>query len=646
MTAQPLLVRLRQPRLLVALGSLLLWVACSINSPDGTRWSTLLSVGTAPETLRVSDLLEREDVTVDGDSVLLFRQELDTVWANFGDSLIWRGAHSTLLWEVGPLELGNLGSGAVDVPFVAAWPQYAGLVGGSSQITGQATCDLELPLPPWPTMEWVAFSEASFDVSIGHAWPFALQWLDISLLNSSGQSLAQLRIEPAGGIPAGVPRVDVLHLAGLMDQNCRLRVQARHLPMSAAAPITNGTLSLDLAQRSGTADSARAHIPAQTFSWVDSLASDEHIRITHAASGPMILHVNAVNTTSLGMALHFELPQFRDGPQGDPYRLDLNLAAHGSLELTDQSQSLVIQEPEGLRGIDVQAEALCVASTGMATVRAGDRVELEVVCEELELEEFQGWFAQDLLVPMPPQRTPIDQWPAELRSLALDGLDMRLHLWNNAHVTLASSIQLDVESSQGDTAYVLSPGLNPGDSLLWVHEMGRLIERLPHAITVAGDLILPAGTDVELNRESRIGIGALSVPGRGRLRSLVWRSEPELHTDEIPEEAQHLSVEARVENGLPAGGRLRGFVSLPSVGVDELLFDVRVNGAGPNGAAHDTLQLELSDAAFAVLREPEWELWYEFAADDTGGEVVVHAGQILVVHSVIRADVEVEVKAQ
>lgn len=633
-------------RMAASLGLLLLWMACSITPPDGTRWSAPLGVITAPETLRVSDLLERDDVSLVEDSLLLFRQELDTVWANFGDSLLWRGAQSTLRWEVGALNLDNLGNGAVDLPFVAAWPQYAGLVGGSSQISGQATCDLEVPLPAWPSMEWVAFSQATFDLSIRHQWPFPLQWLDISLLNSSGQSLASLHVEPSGGLPAGQTRMDLLSLSGLMDQNCRLRVQARHLPMAAAAPIANTELALELVQRSGTADSARAHIPAQAIQWADVLEGDDHIRITHAATGPMVLRLDARNSTNLAMAVNFTLPQFREQPQDQAYAVDLNLAAQGSLELTELSQSLEIQEEAGLREVQVEASAQCTAGSGMVTVRSGDALELDVICEALQLESFQGWFAQELRVPMPPQRTTITEWPEELAALRMEGLDMRLHLWNNARVEMASEIRLVAESSQGDTVYSLDPALGSLDSVLWVEDMVRLIERLPDAITVSGMLVLPAGSMVDLNEESRIGIGALSIPGRGRLRQLEWESQPERQTDAVPEEAQHLSMEARVESWLPVGGHLRGEVAAPGAAWVEL-FAVDLGAAAANGgaASRDTLEFDLSPAAFAILRLPEWDLRYRFAADDTGQEVEIHAGQFLVVQSLLKADVDVEVEA-
>ena len=641
--------RFRSPRAAVALLLLALALSCSLRDPSGTRWSTTLSLVTQAETLRVSRALENPAAALGPDSLLLFRQELDTVWARFRDSLLWRGAHATLSWSLGRLDLHGLGSGDAELPFVAAWPQYAGLVGQNTRIVGEDDCDVLVPLPPWPDMEWMAFSGADFDLAVQHAWPFPLQWLELDLVNAQGLSLGGRRIEPAGGIAPNQPRSDELHVAGLVSRDCRVRVRAHHLPMPAAALIQSLLLELTLTQTAGSADSARAVIPAQDFVWTDSLESMAGLRILRAESSPLLLSLRGENSTPLGLEISLSLPQLSRLPGGNTLQLSQQLSPGASIQRDEDLGPVLLEDPDGLRQIHVEAEGHSSAGAGLVTVRARDRVELELAFAETRLRQFDGWFSEDLIVPLESSETEVDTWPAELVALDLEGLELRLHLSNNTSLALSSLILLGVDSGvegQADTTYILQPALQARDSLVTFTGMGSLAARLPRAVNVAGSLRVPAGTRVELDEESRIGVGALSVPGRGRLRELAWRSLPEIHRDQVPEEAGQIRLLGMIENRLPAGGRVQGRVATDLVGADPVpLFDLHVSGGqwhnGTVGAAFDTLSLELSDEAIDVMRRPEWVLWYEFAADDPGEEVEIRADQWLRVQSLIQVEVDI-----
>lgn len=635
-------------RVALSLLLLALCLSCSIRDPAGTRWTTVLSIATQPETLRVSSVLDNANVALGPDSLLLIHQPLDTVWANFGDSLIWAGATGSLEWRLGRLDLHGLGSGAAGLPFVAAWPQYAGLVGQTAQITGEAECDLLLDLPPWPDMEWVAFASADFALDLLHDWPFPLAWLELDLVNAQGLSLGSRRIEPVGGIPAGQPRTDQLAVAGLVSRDCRVRVRARHLPMPAPALIQNDPLEIGLTQTTGQADSARAVIPAQHFAWSDSLAADTRMRIRLAHSGPVRLHLSGQNGTPLDIDLMLDLPQLTVEATEDTLQLSLPLAAGGAGARQEEPGALRLEDQHGLRFVRVEARGSSTTGAGLVTVRADDRVSLDVACEPSRLRDFEGWFTQDLIIPILPSETPIEAWPVELAALRLEGLDLRLHLLNNTAAALQSLLVLGVESGLegfADTTYIFQPALAPLDSLLVIHDMGSLPERLPTRVNMAGSYRVPAGVTVSLDEHSRIGVTDLSVPGRGRLSALAWRSLPEIHNDRVPEEAGQIRLEGQVENRLPAGGRIRGRVAAHPEAESIPLFDIQVASGHWNGTevepALDTLSLDLAEQAVEIMRLPEWVLWYEFEADESGDEVEIHAGQWLAIQALIRVDVDI-----
>jgi hypothetical protein len=628
---------------------LIFTASCALRDPDGTSWTTALSVEAQPETLRVSRALESPAAELEGDSLLIFRQELDPTYSRLGDSLHWEGVEQSLRLEVGPLDLHGLGDAQLALPFSLAWPAYAGQVGTTTQLSGQANFSQTLTLPDWPEMEWVAYSDARFRLDLLHHWPFALQWLEIELVNAQGQVLGMTHWEPAQGLPAEQALQSSLQIQGTLTRASQLRLRGRHLPMSAPALISDGNLTLGLTQTMGLADSARVRPPALSFVWSDSLWSGSRLRILRALTEPARLRLNATNELPVPVQFQFGLPQLRTAA-GDWIEMDLNVPAGGLVHRQLDPGALQIEDAEGLDWLAIQGSAQTTAAGGLVTVHASDALVLDLGLDPLALEEFEGWFLEDLRVPFESSETTVEDWPTELVALDLEGLTMRLHLDNQGGVNLQGHFELRaLESRVGraDTTFISDLELQASDTLLLVAGADRLVSRLPGRLQLSGEYRVPAGTIVNLERGSQVGMTALSLPARARVGQLQWQSLPEWHSDALPAEASQLRLLGEVENRLPAGGTVWGWVASTLNGERVELFEMSIAAADwSQGAVTPRLsqvELELSEDALAVLRGAEWILWYEFQAEEMTEVVEIRADQWLAVRARIQVLVDVEV---
>jgi hypothetical protein len=628
---------------------LLCWVSCALKDPSGTSWTTALTVEAQPETLRVARILENPNTLLEGDSLLVFRQELEVSYARLGDSLGWEGVHQTLRLELGPLDLRGLGTVPLALPFTEVWPQYAAWVDQQTQITGQAEFSQVVTLPDWSELDWVAYSQARFRLDLLHHWPFSLQWLEVELLNAQDQRLGLTHWEPAGGLPPEQALPSSLLFSGLLTRASHLRLRARHLPMAAPALIENGALTLTLTQTMGLADSARARLPELELVWSDSAWTASRLRILSARTAPARLRLSAESELPVPLELELDLPQLRTGA-GDRLNLSLTVPALGTAQTLEEPGSLWVEDAGGLDWLDVLGQGRTSASAGLVTVHARDALLLDLQVEPLELAEFEGWFLQDLRVPFAASETPVEDWPVELAALDLAGLELRLHLENQDGPALLGHFELRAADSRlglPDTLFISDVDLPAADTLLQLGGADRLIARMPRHLGLEGDYRMPAGSVVHLRSESRVGLSALSLPARARVNGLHWQSLPERHEDSLPEEAEQIRLLGEVENRLPAGGTVRGWVAAAVDGTRVPLFELEIDAAGWDGSRAEPVlsqvELELADAVLDVLRGGPWILWYEFEAQHGAGMVEIHADQWLALRARIQVLVDVNV---
>lgn len=629
---------------------LLLVVSCALRDPSGTNWTTVLTVEAQPETLRVSRILESSSVVLEGDSLLVFRQELVSGFARLGDSLSWEGLGQSLRLEVGRLDLHGLGQTQSQLPFLAAWPQYASLLGQQAQIDESAETEVTLALPDWPEMEWVAYAHSIFQLEVSHRWPFTLDWLEVELLNSLGASLGSCRLEPAQGLPPDLDLSGTLVVSGLLTRASHLVLRLRHRPMTAPALIDNQSLTLRLEQSTGLADSARAVLPALDMVWSDSLQSASRLRILHALTEPARLGLTVRSELPVPLQLDLTLPQLRDGG-GEGLSFALQLPARGQAQRLEEPGPLELEDERGLEWLQVLGTARTSTTGTLGTMRAGDGLSVELELDPLALESFDGWFVEDLRVPIETSETEVADWPVELTALDLSELPMRLELINLGGVDLQGHFELEALDSRlgrADTTFVSDLGVLATDTLLQVEGADRLVSRLPQRLVLQGHYTVPAGSRVQLERPSRVGVAALSLPARARVGALRWQSLPERHTDALPAEAMHLRLQGEVENRLPAGGRVSGWVSPSLAGERVPLFELEIQAAEGAGAELEAvtspLELELGPAALEVLQGGEWWLWYEFQALSGETAVEVRADQWLAVRASIQVQVDVELE--
>jgi len=633
---------------LSSLPLMILLAGCEVRDPAGTSWTTRLRVETSPETLRVADVLEHENVRLQDDSLLVFRQPLEATYANLGDSLLWDGARGARFQILDPLVLDVLPAVDAQVGFSQAWPQHAGLVGQTVRIAEGGQASLDLPLPPAAGLEWIAFRSVLLDVGLSHAWPFVLDVARLEWRSPQGTLRGSVDLAPAGGLAPGVPAAGELELQGLVTPQDHVRLVLHHLPMDQATLIADTGLDLALQPRPGVADSVRTVPQELERAWSVDLAVNPRLVVHEARTEPARLDLRVVNATALPLDLELEFPQLR-AADGSPLRRSLAAGAGDEVARNWETGPLDVDAPGGMASLRLDVVARFAGGGEAVTVRGGDGLGLELDLRPVQLESFTGSFSQPVRVPIEPTETSVEDWPEELTLLSMDSLAMGLELDYRGGAPLTAELVLEaLESRLGlaDTTFELDVAVTPGDTLLQRQGAGRLVSHLPGRLRLSGGYRIPAHEVVQLEGGSRAGIPAVRLPARARVAELRWQSVPERHDEEVPEDVGSLRLRGHVENRLPVGGTIQGWVAATAGGPRVPLFQLDVapamDGSSPQPAL-STFELALPDEALAVLRAGAWYLGHQFDSAPTEGVAEIHAGQWLVVHTLIEADVELDV---
>lgn len=640
-------------RLLASLALLLVLLACSIENPAGTSWISHFQVVSMPETLHVSSAGDNDRIYFDQDSLLVFFQEVDTIVARVGDSLRWRDVAGTYRITMPGLIFEDQGAVTQALPFIAAYPQHLPLIDQVAHITSVSEFTLELGLPAWPDLDWIALREGDYRLELSHDWPFAIETLSIEVLNRDGQSLGLQVVAPDGGIAPHETWSGSFPLSGLLTAELLLRIDGRNLPMTESALIEAGQLQIELIQEYSTADSARAHIPPQVMLLEDSIASDTRMRILQATSDPSMLDMILDNQTELSVELDIQFPRMQSLASGEPLQAGLVLAPGTSGQ--QQSMPLDALQFDGAAGAEAQyfqvmMTAWTVETPGMHTLRAGDGLDAVLRFQEAQLRTFDGYFLEDIIVEIERESAVIDEWPTELDGVDISNLEMRLRVRNEMDVTVYSRLELDVlagpGAQYGDTSMLLTPLLLASDSLIHLDGVGRIVSRLPHELRLGGELILPRGDRFHLLESSVMAVTAFEVAGRFRLLEFGWESEREWIEEAVPPEVLSLRLESWIQNRIPFGGHLIGKVSsgINAPGVELYNFEIAPAAWDADSALaiRDTVRVFLMDEALAVMNDDSWYIWYEFAAEAPEDVVELRAHQWLSVQTLLQADLEID----
>ncbi len=634
---------------------LVLLAACSLQDPSGTSWEVTFHMVSAPETLFVRSAGDNGRVDFDADSLLLFVQEMDTVRVRVGDSLSWNGSSGAFELFLGRLQLEDLGQSGAALPFVALFPEFAPLVGTATQITEQADFQVDLDLPPFEDFDWVAFHQSTFDLEVEHAFPFTLEFLNIELFNDEDQALGSDLLNNGGsGLTSGTLYEEEVDLAGLATAALRLRLSGRNSPMDEPALITNGNLDLLLAQRSGEADSARALIDSQPLALTDSLSSDDRLHILDALADSLNMSFRIVNHLDVPLDLRLGFPELfpDDGVESlEIFFDDLQEQEERNTQLPAGQLRFQPRPVEGDQHLLFQIEGATGSTPDFRTVRAGDRLEFEMELDRSRLTRFQGRFRQDQVVELEEGQREIPAFPEELGELDLQQLSVQFRLDNDLDFGCTLSLEVDVASGPGSplpdsTLFIVSEVPAGADAVL-VPGMGRLVSRLPEALTFRGFLTIAEGGDVQLFDTTAVNLLAVEIPALLQLSTAHWASLPERYDDQVPDEVELLALESTVHSTVPLGGELSAYVAVAEGEPAVTLFNLGLPAApwidGVPGIAVDTLRMGFGEEALGVMQNDSWIMWYEYHADATDGAVAVYADQWLALVTTISATTTLEV---
>lgn len=649
----PLPAPFRLLRLLLAL-LVLAAVSCTIRDPEGTEWDTVIRVRSAPESLFVSEASENEYVSFDPDGQLRLVERIAPVHSRLGDSLVLRGTGLRLELPLGPVRLPDLPPMDAGLPFEALFPDFAPLVGQTLRLVEARPFDLALPLPAWEELDWAMLRPSPAALAAGHPFAFALDGLRLRLVNALGDTLLDEALGDAGALEPQADWNGERTLAGLLLPPLSLRLSGVNRPMDAAAPVVGGDLVLGLGLAGALADSARGLLGVQELAGEGTVDGDPRWLVREARSRDFQLTLQVANGLEAGVELAVSWPDWIDPATDRAFELAVPELAGGSSSLVNAAADrlrLLPADQEAPQGFPVLVSGSTLPQAEALTLRAGDRLELELQDWTTRLSLFEGRVLENVDVEIEAGQRSITAWPTELVDIDLSEVEVQFRMDRDLRLDLEAELVLDVVSAPAtglaDTTMVLRRSVVAGDSLLRVPRMGALLSRLPESLGFSGRLRLPAGTDVELADTSEARLLTVEIPARGNLRRLRWTAATDPVEEPLPDEVEQVTLLAILVNGVPLGGRVQAWITADSLEEGVLAFDEELTPAlWLDDAAvpvADTVSVSLPEEALAIARGERWWARYEIQLQDSGERTVaIRDRQALVIVTQAEALVPVE----
>ncbi len=652
-----------QTKSLLLIPLLAILIGCEIPDLDeieNTSWTIPVSLITSPDTLFMQDLSNSDGYYFNDSGVLVFSEEIDTVYVHVGDSLRWQRTSNTYQVAMPPIVFRNAGGCSSEAELSELFPAAEGLIGSVTQIEQSLEFSGARELSTADDLDWIAAREGSYyTINLYHTLPFALDELNLRLENSQSEDLGSTTLTATGGLQPGQTYSSVLPVSGLITNSNLMNLSGASLPMDAPALIENGSLQLELLISYCEADSARAIVQEQIVTHLDSLAGDERLNLDRALADS--LKVQFITTNGLGVPIELELAfedLCHDSLKMNPLVLNQSLAVGETVTSTHRDTLWIV--PDRATGTDLQylnfqANVVVPATESFSTLRSGDILELELAVDHARLRVLEGMYRTDQQVVIDGGPRDFDEFPPELQTLSMRDLDLLLGLDSDLRSDVVFSLDLGVTSrfSEQDTVYhivTVLPGLSQE---LTVPRLGRVLSHLPSVIDVGGMVTIPAGQEFALRDTSEVGILSFRLPLELQINSLLWDSEPELSNDPVPEEMSQVTAHCWVRSRVPLGGSITAWAS-PSgvVGGDDAveLFDNTLAAAvwseGSVAEVQDTLSFALSDAAVDVLRGDDWYTWFRFTANSQDEVIQLRNDQWLIVQLFVELEYDVDLHGE
>jgi hypothetical protein len=637
----------RPIRILTVTISMLIIASCTLENPEGTSWDVEFHMISAPETLFVREAGDNSQVDFSFDSLLVFKQEFDTVYARLGDSLRWESTEDSYAIQLDELSFEDMGSAAQTLPLYSIFPALEALDGTEQELTALEFSS-ENSLPAFSEFEWIDFIESNFEIEIQHQFPFSLENFSIEFINEEDEQIGS--VDFPGILESGVSYTESFGLVGYVTNEIHFVISGFTVPMDSPALISNQTLVVNLDIISGSASAARAESQGHEISLLDSLISDERLYILEAIADSLQISYSLFNGMGAAIDMMVTFPELYPGDGTEPLVQSLENLLPNETRLISLPREFVRFNPGELSGdqyLRLEATGSILESEEFVTMQIGDEVELTVLIDNAELSSFHGQFRQEQIIAIEDTTQSIDEFPEELLELDIDGLDVWFIMDNS--FDLAFDLEMDVVALFSGIvfdSYNFDTHVDSGADKLIFSGMGPLISFMPNQLDFSGQLVIPAGNTITMNSESTFRLTSLDIPAQIHINQLVWAAEPEFHDEEVPEEVGDISMQVFIQSTVPLGGAMIGMVGNSNEQTDVELFDFTLRSApfvdGESQLIADTLNLEISPDAIDVMMDGDWWLQFYFASSANATDAGLYADQWLAIQVQIDADIGVD----
>ena len=623
--------------LLLILTASLVYVGCSIESPQAPTWDTDLTVPLITHHYDIYELIDRmaEDALSydnDGNILISFEQEIDTVGVDAGLTIN----------DINENYNHQLGQVTMDPPPPMSTSlyleDYVAIAAGTYEDFGfNAGKDFD----QMAEFQSAVVSEGQLELTITNEFGLDTDSLTIWIHNTS-LSDTILTYVCQGGLPTGQTLIDTVAINGSLVTN-QLSLSSRiHTPGGTLFSVSDKNLAVSAVMLDGvTVFSATAQIPSQEkeFSETIDFIDDHLVNSAVFSSGQLVLDIQ--NTSELSGNFAVTINELENA--GQPFTVNVFIPAQSNYQV-NQNLSGYQFEPQ-IIGSDMAVDVdltLSFPGSGdnLVTIASTDNFAVSAVLQNLEFSQVTGIIAQTE-VELSSSVEQIDL-PSGMEDVRLTDAVITVNIYSEVDLPVEVSVELSGDAGQqltfGGAIVKGSPG-SPGFTQIVIDDLGNLTSPVPNEITISGFALVGDGLttgsvylesrvwgDIEINSPLKFALGETTVDAE--INSTDIEQDD---IDEISERLLGATIYATISNHLPFGcevelvlsGDSTTLYSNPqlSIGPYEVESGILSDGLVSDASVTE-LEIILSESDLDIIENATLYVGQNIYLPGTDGEVV------------------------
>ena len=551
--------------LLLILTASLVYVGCSLESPQAPTWDTDLTVPLITHHYDIYELIDRmaEDaLTYDsnGNIMISFEQEIDTVGVDAGLTIN----------DINENYNHQLGQITMDPPPPMSTSlylnEYVAIAAGTYDEFGfSAGKDFDEMVD----FESAVVSEGQLELTITNELGLNTDSLTIWIHNTSLSDTIVTYV-CQGGLPTGQTLIDTVAIDGSLVTNQLTLTSRIHTPGGTLFSVSDKNLAVSAVMLDGVSVfSATAQIPSQERVYSETVEFEDENQVNTAVFSSGQLLIDIQNTSELSGNFAVTINELENS--GQPYSANVYIPAQSSHQISQNLNGYRF-EPQ-IVGVDMAVDVdmtVAIAGSGdnLVTISSTDNFAISAALQNLEFSQVTG-----IIVPTEVELSnTVEQLdlPTGMEDISLTDALITVNIYSEVDLPAEVSVELNGDGGQYLTFDAeINRGLpgNPGYTQIVIDDLANLTSPVPNEITISGIAIVGDGEsigsvylesrvwgDVEINSPLKFALGETQVDADINSTDIDQND-----IDEISERLLGGTIHATITNHLPFGCQVELF---------------------------------------------------------------------------------------